>query len=562
MVQRVIDTTLASLPVPLDEFAPDSAQAMIALRQLLDNYTVSGGTGVSLINFFTVPGVADQFVARDIILLQMLHAALDLCASDALAPAFGNSTDLADYRWGYLHRIVLDHPLGGALSIPPTGSPQNVAPDLPGFARAGGMGSVDAASHSARADGLNEFMFGSGPSRRVIATMTPDGPEVLEVIPGGESGAPGSPYQVDQLALWLVNAYKPLPVSLEDVNAAAVDTETYACGDGATGPGEECDDGNSNNADGCNDACRISPLITCNAPTVPADAQTCDASIVCSAVASCVDPAGGNVTSTCDSGGPFGLGTSNVTVQCSDGEDSAVVVCPVTVVDEAPPTISVDVSPDMLWPPNHRMVDIAATVTAADTCGATTVVLTDVASDEPDNAVGNGDGNTDNDIQEADLGTSDFALLLRAERDGSGDGRTYTVTYTATDAAGNETSGAAVVEVPHDQGGVTDPLEIVLAENSSGTVVSWNPVVDAIRYNVVRTTKAEFADTGAAYSLGALTCIEAWSNNETTHGHEDSAIPASGELFLYFVEYVDTARSSYGSESAAKPRTVKEGDCE
>ena len=102
-----------------------------------------------------------------------------------------------------------------------------------------------------------------------------------------------------------------------------------------------------------------------------------------------------------------------------------------------------------------------------------------------------------------------------------------------------------------------------LVENAAGTEVVWSPVQGAIRYNVVRTTKAEFADTGAAYSLGSLTCIEAWSVNETTHGHEDSAIPASGELFLYFVEYVDdVGRSSYGSESAAKPRTVKEGDSE
>ncbi|MDX1388164.1 MAG: penicillin acylase family protein, partial [Acidobacteriota bacterium] len=260
LVQRVIDQTLASLPIPLDGLAPGSAQAMSAVRKLLDDYPVNGGFGASLINFFNVPGVSNQDLARDIILLETLADGLDLLASDEFAPAFANSTNLEDYRWGKLHRIVFDHPLGPALSIPPAGSPLNLAPDLPGLSRAGGMGAVDASSHSARADGLNEFMFGSGPNRRKIATMTPAGPQVLEVIPGGQSGAPGSPQQTDQLNLWLVNAYKPLPVSLADVLALGVETQNLECGDGIVTVGEECDDGNDNHRDGCDD-CMIAPLL-------------------------------------------------------------------------------------------------------------------------------------------------------------------------------------------------------------------------------------------------------------------------------------------------------------
>ena len=41
---------------------------------------------------------------------------------------------------------------------------------------------------------------------------------------------------------------------------------------------------------------------------------------------------------------------------------------------------------------------------------------------------------------------------LRAERDGSGDGRQYTIAVKATDAAGNEGSASVEVVVPHDQG--------------------------------------------------------------------------------------------------------------
>jgi hypothetical protein len=120
-------------------------------------------------------------------------------------------------------------------------------------------------------------------------------------------------------------------------------------------------------------------------------------------------------------------------------------------VDVTPPDISVTVNPDTLWPPNHKMVDIVATVTVSDVCDAApTVVLTSVTSDEPDDAEGNGDGKTVDDIQGADIGTEDYEFQLRAERAGEGDGRVYIITYTATDASGNSASASATVVVPHD----------------------------------------------------------------------------------------------------------------
>jgi hypothetical protein len=42
----------------------------------------------------------------------------------------------------------------------------------------------------------------------------------------------------------------------------------------------------------------------------------------------------------------------------------------------------------------------------------------------------------------------DDTLRLRAERDENGTGRTYTVTYRATDACGNATTDSATVTVP------------------------------------------------------------------------------------------------------------------
>lgn len=78
------------------------------------------------------------------------------------------------------------------------------------------------------------------------------------------------------------------------------------------------------------------------------------------------------------------------------------------------------------------------------------VVLTSVTNSEADDSAAGGDGSTRQDVQEADFWTEDTEFLLRAERAGKGDGRTYTITYSAVDASGNETQAQAVVEVPHD----------------------------------------------------------------------------------------------------------------
>jgi hypothetical protein len=136
-----------------------------------------------------------------------------------------------------------------------------------------------------------------------------------------------------------------------------------------------------------------------------------------------------------------------------DCDNSASCIQIITVVDTTPPDISVTVSPDMLWPPNHKMVNITATVMVSDICDvAPSVVLTSVTSDEPDDAKGSGDGKTVNDIQGVDIGTKDYEFQLRAERAGKGDGRVYTITYTVTDVSGNSASASATVVVLHDQG--------------------------------------------------------------------------------------------------------------
>jgi hypothetical protein len=119
----------------------------------------------------------------------------------------------------------------------------------------------------------------------------------------------------------------------------------------------------------------------------------------------------------------------------------------VDIVDTTPPTLTLSLSPAVLAPPNHKLSTITATLTVSDICDAAPVVsLVSITSDEPDDGLG--DGDAPNDVQDATLGTDDRTFSLRRERQGSGDGRVYTVTYRAIDTSGNTTEQVATVTVP------------------------------------------------------------------------------------------------------------------
>jgi hypothetical protein len=163
-----------------------------------------------------------------------------------------------------------------------------------------------------------------------------------------------------------------------------------------------------------------------------------------------VVPSGG-ATTTADVQltGVFDMGEHTVTLSVSDGV-AEPVTCEftVTVVDTTPPVITkVVASPSKLWPPNHKMRDVAVNVTAQDICGEVTTRIVQVTSNESEN--GNGDGNTSPDWSI----TGDHKVKLRAERSGGGSGRIYTITVEATDEAGNSSTQTTQVTVPHSNSG-------------------------------------------------------------------------------------------------------------
>lgn len=149
------------------------------------------------------------------------------------------------------------------------------------------------------------------------------------------------------------------------------------------------------------------------------------------------------------------LGMHTFTLTVDDGRGgTASDSMQVTVGDTSAPSVSLSLSPTLLWPANHAMVQVTAQLNASDSCtGSPNVTLLSITSSELDNGLG--DGDMPNDIQDASFGSDDRTFSLRAERSGRGSGRIYIVRYAVRDTAGNSASAEAQVVVPHSMGGNT-----------------------------------------------------------------------------------------------------------
>jgi hypothetical protein len=177
----------------------------------------------------------------------------------------------------------------------------------------------------------------------------------------------------------------------------------------------------------------------------------------------------GAATVSCSqaSGSTFPVGTTEVTCTATDGlGNTASCGFSVTVGDEGStgaPTPGADLGGE-LWPPNHKYVDLALSDCAGpaqNACGVTLPVdqygtIFRVASDEVEDDNGNGDGRTCDDIVISADGKS---VQVRSEREGTGDGRVYTVSYSVTGPSGSSAQSTCHVYVPHDQSGVHDVVD-------------------------------------------------------------------------------------------------------
>ncbi|KQX63004.1 exo-alpha-sialidase [Paenibacillus sp. Root444D2] len=119
-------------------------------------------------------------------------------------------------------------------------------------------------------------------------------------------------------------------------------------------------------------------------------------------------------------------------------------------IDKTAPSLIIVPDKTELWPPNGKLVPIKVDIQAVDnTSRIANIKLVSITSNETDGKKGKVDQEAD--IQGAEYGTDDRTFLLRAERNGDGSGRIYTIGYTVTDLAGHVMSKIAAVSVKHDQ---------------------------------------------------------------------------------------------------------------
>ncbi|WP_088071672.1 DUF4350 domain-containing protein [Gottfriedia luciferensis] len=143
--------------------------------------------------------------------------------------------------------------------------------------------------------------------------------------------------------------------------------------------------------------------------------------------------------------GPIQLnqdGIFNVEYRSEDNAGNVEATKSVQVkIDKTAPVLKVAVDQPILSVPNHKMVDIKAFLNYSDsTSGIESVVLESITVNESNATL--------DDIQGADFGKLDTTFSLRSERNGTGNGRIYTITYLVTDKAGNTTRAQATVTVP------------------------------------------------------------------------------------------------------------------
>lgn len=126
------------------------------------------------------------------------------------------------------------------------------------------------------------------------------------------------------------------------------------------------------------------------------------------------------------------LGQHSVALNVDDGfNDPVTNEIVVDITDNSIPTLAPIPSQSILWPPNHKMVDIHIQANAADSSGLPVTLNAFVTSNEPEDGLGDGDMVPDWSVPVIDQEAGTIQLQLRAERSGSGDGRVYTVTITA-----------------------------------------------------------------------------------------------------------------------------------
>ena len=147
------------------------------------------------------------------------------------------------------------------------------------------------------------------------------------------------------------------------------------------------------------------------------------------------------------------LGTHILTLRARDGVNDPVTKdVAVEIIDDTNPTLSPVSNKNILWPPDHKMVDILIETNAIDNSEGYVTLSASISSNEPEDGFGDEDIAPDWSELEIDQDNGVIALQLRAERSGFGEGRVYTITIIALDESGNSSKADVEIIVPHVKG--------------------------------------------------------------------------------------------------------------
>ena len=145
----------------------------------------------------------------------------------------------------------------------------------------------------------------------------------------------------------------------------------------------------------------------------------------------------------------FSAGTSGDTVVAgANGADNGVSSSSSAYVfsptNQPPNCNGATPSISTIWPPNHKMINVTIQGVTDPDGDPVTINIDQIKQDEPTDGLGDGHTCPDG----AGIGTS--TAQLRAERSASmgGNGRVYTIYFTASDGQGGTCQGSVTVGVP------------------------------------------------------------------------------------------------------------------
>jgi hypothetical protein len=232
-------------------------------------------------------------------------------------------------------------------------------------------------------------------------------------------------------------------------------------------------------SDGVNPSVGSSATLTLSnaAPTVSITSATVGAGSTVSVVAAIADAGGndplacsinwgdGTTTAgtiaghTCTSSHTYtGTGPQTITVTASDDDGGSAQATTTVTLNRPPVCSAVKATPNTLWEPNGDF-ELVLLSGGTDPEGARlTYTVTGVTQDEPLTSTKRDDDDDRNDkgkktgpkIQPDAKLLLGPLVLIRAERDGKGDGRVYTVAYRLSDGQAS-CVGTVRVTVPHDK---------------------------------------------------------------------------------------------------------------